>query len=267
MKLDSYDDIVSYVQDHPVRGKVHEQWKENYYAVTGRPYYILNKYDEEGKIENEIEEIAKKRDNITFRNKLFPIHQTWVATFTEKLAPNFSMTPRTDDYDDRQKSRLSEYFAMYYWKERHLKKKLTAGVNLGFIAGNIFSKTYFDKSMTAEVQNKSREIIKAKIGDVDTEILNPFCLLADPFAKDLTDKNLRKIVEVIYVSEEVAKDKYGIDVTGNPIKPDFIDEFMLFPTDNWIDDSGKSFNGVVALEVWEKEKAGTWKTSTWIDRG
>lgn len=257
-----FEKIDSLVENHPVRSK-HAKWDEIYYYFIGEQWYVRTK----SIIRDWFDKTIKKRENATYRNKVYQTINILVSKFIEKLTPVFSMLPENTTSEARQKAKISKQFCMYFWHESQYRKKSLAALVHFLITGNIYSKTDFDKEAYAEVDVDGKPV-KKKVGNISFRFIHPKALYYDPYSPAVDDDICRWVIELSYIPKAEVERLYNHSVMpGKESLPKWADEqITLFKEKYWDLRDYKDDEGVLRIITWEREKDYTWTEKVWIGK-
>ena len=234
MRFNTVDDIKKWVDHHPIRNRFPE-WKQNVMYVDGNQYWGIERQLGTGKevLKDLMEETGRKRRNLTVRNKMATVVSVWIGQFLERLAPNFTASPSTEDYSDIQKARIVEKMAKWFWSYHKFVWNLLPGLYWLLVTGNMIGEVSWDKKKSGEVYDdvKKRSVKKRGIGDVSFRCISPFVFYSDPAAREIEDG--RFVIVKDAVPKDIIQERWGEDTPTVSIDTDESTPFRYYMDNQW----------------------------------
>lgn len=233
MKFKSASDVKRWVDNHPIREKFPE-WKQNILYVDGQQYWsIENGVGGSDTLRDLTNQKSESRRNLTVRNKMAPAVSVWIGQFLERLAPNFTASPSTEDYDDIQKAKVVEKTCKWFWEAHDFVWNLLPGLYWLSVTGNMIGEVTWDNEKDGELYDdvNRKAVKKYGIGDVNFRCVSPFTFYTDPAYRN--PEQGRFVIVKDALPKDVITERWGDDTPTTSLDSDESTPFRYFGDSRW----------------------------------
>lgn len=230
-----------YAQDSVNKLHLSYHWERNHLFLDGQQWITRTRNGESGR---QWEPITVHRANEYIprpvTNYLFDAYQT-LKSYLVQQRPRSVVEPNTQSFEDKQAAKIAEIVAECNWERLKEEQNYEYAAANALTYGTVFKKDYWDTTalqiakiprveeqpitdpttgavigyQEAEVRDpKTGEVVYEEIplGDVNTEIVEPFRVALDPLASDL--HNARWIMEYEIQPLHTVRELYDRDGDG-----------------------------------------------------
>lgn len=229
-----------YNTDSTLKMDLAYHWERNHLMLDGKQWIVYDNNPQTGRQWSQLR-VSTPNEYIPrpVTNYLYDIYQTLKAYLVQHK-PRSTVRPNTQSLEDRQAAKLSELVLECNWERLKETENYEYAAAVGLTYGTVFKRTFWDTSslqkaklpkvevqpvtdpMTgAVVGQKEVEVLdelgmpvyeEVPLGDVNTEIIEPFRMSLDPLASDL--HKARWVMEYDIMPLDTIKQLYGKQEEG-----------------------------------------------------
>ncbi len=203
------------------------QWLTNIAFLYGKQHYIIEKRPISGlenRIEWEFRNLERKRKTMVTVNYILPLYRSLLSRML-LMRSKVQTSPETQTQRDIQAAKVGQELLEDFWDNvnvsstilsqdtsgmQHVLAKLF-GYMLGICRG--YLKPYFNPDAVGKAmfpgEDGNPEIVEARIGSVEVEVLHPFEVIMDPVRRWACQSGIRSVDEL--------EMKYGVRVEGEDV--------------------------------------------------
>ncbi len=232
-----------YKQDSTTKQQLSYHWEANQLFIDNKQWLVLNTSAATGGLWSRLE-VSRANEYIPrpTTNYLFDAYQT-LKSYLIKTKPRSAVFPNTELYQDKMSAKIAELCLEANWSRLHEQQNFEYAAAGLVMYGTIFKKDYWDT--TEAVMSKVPRMIQVPqmdpmtgavtgtqevqetdpttgdplydempLGDVNSKVVDPFCIALDPLANDL--HQIRWIMEYAIQPLSWIREVYGKDPAQFP---------------------------------------------------
>lgn len=241
-----------YKQDSAQKSQLSRNWERNHMMLDGRQWIVYDANGTTGGMWRNVT-VSKQNEFIPrpVTNYLFDCYQT-LKSYLIKSKPRITVTPNTSNYMDREAAKLATLVSECNWERVREEQNYEYAAATLLTYGTVFKKSYWDTTTVSmvkvprmitqpqmdpmtgamtgmeEVQATDPEtgdllFDELPLGDVNTEIVEPYRMALDPLAMDLHKMRWvmeYSIVPISWLEEMYTKEEEGYTNRVAEVKPE-----------------------------------------------
>lgn len=232
-----------YRKDSTAKVQLSYNWQRNHLMIDGMQWLVYDSSIATGGLWKRLD-VSRQNEFIPrpTTNLLFDVYQT-LKSYLIKTKPRSSITPKTELYQDKMASKIGELCLEANWAKLKEQQNYEYAAACLVMYGTVFKKSYWDSSelvmskvprMTQmpKMDPTTQQIVGVEevqatdpqtgdllydtipLGDVNTDVVEPYRICIDPLASDL--HKIRWIMEYSIQPLAWIKEIYGKDPATNP---------------------------------------------------
>lgn len=230
-----------YKNDSTVKSALSYHWERNHLMLDGKQWLTYDNSNNRGGMWSTLK-VMRNNEYIPrpVTNYMFDDYQT-LKSYLIQNKPRSTVLPNSQRNKDKQAAKLSELICEVNWKRLYEERNYEYASACGVCYGTVFKKSYWDTSSLqvakiprteqqpiidpstqAVVGYEEKDVLDPEtgqivfdelpLGDINTEIVEPYRLAIDPLATDL--HTARWLMEYQIQPLEWIKETYGKDAPG-----------------------------------------------------
>lgn len=240
-----------YKNDSTLKNQLAYNWERNQLMLDGKQWIVRNNSNQaQNSLWNELT-VSRANEYIPrpVTNYLFDAYQTLKAYLIQHR-PRSTVFPNTQNYEDKMRAKLAELIAECNWEKLREEMNYEYAAACVCLYGTVFKKDYWDTSsvMMAKVPRMEEQPMtdpqtgavvgyeekpvidpatgdaimdEIPLGDVNTEVIEPYRIALDPLAQDLS--NPRWVIEysiqpLSWIREMYSKEEPGYTGLADQVK-------------------------------------------------
>lgn len=231
---------VYYKNDNMVKTQLSKNWERNQLFVDGRQWLVYSGNQNNGGTWNTLQ-TSKENEYIPrpVTNLIFDCYQT-LKGYLLKSKPRITVQPNSSTNRDKDAAKLANLVAEANNERLHDEENDEYAASCLLMYGTVFKKSYWDNSYVTQVEvpqmiqvpqtdpmtgqvtgmtevearDENGDVIKQKLplGDVNTDVVEPFRIALDPLCNDL--HKARWIMEYAIQPLDWIREQYGKQAEG-----------------------------------------------------
>lgn len=206
---------IFYNTDSSTKLQLSYNWERNHLMLDGKQWITYNREEQTGRLWSEVN-VSRSNEFIPrpVTNYLFDVYQT-LKSYLVQNRPRSSVRPNTHTIEDKVAARVAEMVSECNWERLKEEQNYEYAASCGLVYGTVFKKDYWDTTaptMATVPKMEERPVIspvtglptgesemveaideetgsimteEVPLGDVNTEIVEPYRIALDPLAGDL----------------------------------------------------------------------------------
>lgn len=230
-----------YKSDGAQKSQLARNWERNHLMLDGRQWIVYDATGTTGGLWRNVN-VSKQNEYVPrpVTNYLFDTYQT-LKSYLIKSKPRCKVTPNTSQHKDKEAAKLATLVSECNWERLKEEQNYEYAAAALLAYGTVFKKSYWDTTMVSvvkvprmiqqptidpqtgqqtgmqEVQDKDPVngdplFDELPLGDVNSEIVEPYRIALDPMAMDL--HKARWIMEYAIVPLSWLEETYGKEGEG-----------------------------------------------------
>lgn len=233
-----------YKQDSTVKTRLSYNWDRNHKFLDGNQWIVFDGDRETGGQWKRLT-VSKANEYIPrpVTNYIFDAYQT-LKSYLIKNKPRSSVRPNTPTFRDKSAAKIADLCLEANWERLHEQANYEYAASCLLTYGTVFKKDYWDTTSTSTVKVPRMEMVMTEmgpqetpavdpatgeplydempLGDVNTDIVEPYRIALDPTANDL--HKIRWIMEFAVQPLSWIRETYGKEGDGYTGKIDEVKE-------------------------------------------
>lgn len=206
------------------RSSWERQWLTNIAFLYGKQHYVIEKRPVSGienRIEWEFKNLERKRKTMMTANYILPLYRSLLSRML-LMKSRIQTEPETTSQRDVQAAKVGQELLEEFWENVNVSNSFLSQETAGMqhVLMRLFSymlcicqgylKPYFNPEAVGKAVFNG-EVIEAKIGAVEVEVLHPFEVIRDPLRQWVCQSNVRSTEEIYRT--------YGVEVENEDVGP------------------------------------------------